>query len=130
LLADALRAGGRAQEALAVLEEARVTSATSDEHVHDSDLLRIQGECLLLLDVPRPQDAEQAFREAIEIAKQQDAKSLQLRAATSLGRFLRDNGRAEEARSLLSEVYGWFTEGFDTADLKEASALLRELEFC
>ena len=130
LLADALRAGGRAQEALAVLEEARVTSATSDEHVHDSDLLRIQGECLLLLDVPRPQDAEQAFRKAIEIAKQQDAKSLQLRAATSLGRFLRDNGRAEEARSLLSEVYGWFTEGFDTADLKEASALLRELEFC
>jgi tetratricopeptide (TPR) repeat protein len=127
-MAEALLAAGRAGGSLAVLEEARALSAASDEHINESELLRLQGESLLLLDVPRHQDAEEAFRKAMEIAGRQEAKSWELRAATSLGYLLRDTGRSEEALSTLGEVYGWFSEGFDTADLKEARNLLRELE--
>jgi len=68
-----------------------------------------------------------AFLKAIEIARQQSAKSWQLRATTSLARLLANQGRREESRSMLAEIYGWFTEDFDTADLKEAQALLYEL---
>ena len=71
--------------------------------------------------------AEACFRRAIEIARAQQAKSWELRAATSLARLLRDQSRQAEARDLLAPVYGWFTEGFDTLDLKEANALLAEL---
>jgi predicted ATPase len=72
-------------------------------------------------------DAEAFFRKAIEIAREQSAKSLELRATTSLARFLDKQWRQEEAQRILAEIYGWFTEGFDTADLKEAKALLEEL---
>jgi len=72
-------------------------------------------------------DAEKAMRAAIVIARGQEAKSWELRATTSLARLLRDNGRPDEARAMLAEIYGWFTEGFDTADLKDAKALLDDL---
>ena len=71
--------------------------------------------------------AEACFRQAIDIARHQGAKSLELRSVTSLSRLLRQQGKSDEARQLLTEIYGWFTEGFDTADLKDARALLEEL---
>jgi len=128
VLADVFRAGGRAEEALVALEESAALSAASDEHLYESEQLRIKGESLLQLDVPRPEEAEPALREAMAVARRQEAKSFELRAATSLGRLLRDTGRPEEALGILREVYDWFTEGFDTADLKDASALLHQLE--
>ena len=73
------------------------------------------------------QKAEAYFERALEVARQQQAKSWELRAATSLARLWRDQGKTVEARELLAPVYGWFTEGFDTRDLKEAKALLEEL---
>jgi predicted ATPase len=72
-------------------------------------------------------EARSCFDRAIEIARKQSAKSWELRATTSLARLLSNQGKRDEARAMLSEIYGWFTEGFDTADLKDAKALLEEL---
>jgi len=78
---------------------------------------------------PDPQsEAEACFHKAIEIARRQSAKSLELRVVMSLSRLWQSQGKKEEARQMLAEIYGWFTEGFDTADLKEAKALLEELD--
>ena len=82
---------------------------------------------LLLQAEPHKEEVERCFQTAIEIARRQQAKSLELRATTSLARLLRDAGRRDEARAMLAEIYGWFSEGFDTADLKDAKALLDEL---
>ena len=71
--------------------------------------------------------AETCFQEAMNVSRQQGAKSLELRAVTSLSRLWQQQGKKEEARQMLAKIYGWFTEGFDTADLKEAKALLEEL---
>ncbi len=73
-------------------------------------------------------EAESAFRRALKIARRQEAKSLELRAAASLAKLWRDQGKREQAHNLLAPVYGWFTEGFDTPDLEEAKTLLNELE--
>jgi len=73
-------------------------------------------------------EAERCFRRAIEIARRQSARSAELSATTSLARLLRDTGRGDEARTILAEIYGWFTEGFDTKDLREAKALLDSLQ--
>ena len=75
----------------------------------------------------RSSEAEACFRQAIEVARRQEEKSLELRVTLSLSHLLQKEGRSQEARSLLSEIYGWFTEGFDTPDLQEAGALLKEL---
>jgi predicted ATPase len=86
------------------------------------------GEVLLAMDEPSGQaKAEDAFDTALAVARQQNAKSLELRASVSLARLWRDQGKRTEARDLLAPIYGWFTEGFDTLDLKEATALLDEL---
>jgi predicted ATPase len=77
--------------------------------------------------VPGSEDAEDLYREALSIAQEQEAKMWELRAAVSLARLRQDQGRRAEARDLLAPVYGWFTEGFDTPDLKEANALVDEL---
>ncbi len=76
---------------------------------------------------PVEQEAEECFHKAVEIARRQEAKSLELRAAMSLSRLWQQQGKQAEARELLAPVYGWFTEGFDTADLQEARTLLEEL---
>ena len=76
---------------------------------------------------PTEAEAEQCFHKAIEIARKQQAKSLELRAVMSLSRLWQQQGKREEARQMLAEIYGWFTEGFDTKDLQEAKALLEEL---
>ena len=81
----------------------------------------------MLLAVNKRAESEAAFQQALQVAREQQAKSLELRAATSLARLWGEQGRRVEARELLAPVYGWFTEGFDTVDLKEAKALLKEL---
>ncbi len=92
-----------------------------------AELYRLEGELLLLQNASGATEAESCFREAIEIAQRQQAKSWELRATTSLARLLAKQGRSDEARAMLAEIYNWFTEGFDTADLKDANALLDEL---
>ena len=89
---------------------------------------RLEGELRLSSSSKGAGDAEEDFRRAITTARERHAKSLELRAATSLSRLWRDQGKRIEARDLLAPIYGWFTEGFDTPDLKEAKALLDELE--
>ena len=88
---------------------------------------RIAGEIALKSPQPDAAKAEAHFERALAVARQQQAKSWELRAATSMARLWRDQGKPEQARELLAPVYGWFTEGFDTRDLKEAKALLDEL---
>jgi predicted ATPase len=90
-------------------------------------LYRLKGELLLLRNLSGATDAENCFRKAIEIAQRQQAKSWELRATMSLARLLAPQGRRDEAGTRLAEIYNWFTEGFDTADLKDAKTLLEEL---
>jgi tetratricopeptide (TPR) repeat protein len=126
LLAEACASLGRIGEAMAVLEET-LPCAESEEHYYEAELHRLRGELLLMrTDVDR-EAAEQCFGKAIDIARRQSAKSWELRATTSLARLLRDTNRRDEARAMLAEIYNWFTEGFDTADLKDAKTLLDEL---
>jgi predicted ATPase len=90
-------------------------------------LHRLKGGLLLARSGEDQTEAEACFRQALDIARRQQAKSLELRAAMSLSLLWQRQGKREEARQLLAEIYGWFTEGFDTADLQEAKALLDEL---
>jgi class 3 adenylate cyclase/predicted ATPase len=126
-LAEAHGAAGRVDEALGAvaegLEQARDTSARFNE----AELCRLKGELLLAGPRPEHDDAAECFRQALEIARRQSAKSIELRAAMSWSRLLQRQGKREEARRLLAEVHAWFTEGFDTPDLKEAGALLDAL---
>jgi predicted ATPase len=97
---------------------------TAERH-GESDLHRLKGELLLALPAAHQEEAEACFREAIGIARCQGAKSWELRAVLSLSRLYHQQGKTAEAHRMLAEIYGWFTEGFDTADLQEAKALLR-----
>src|SRR5262249_39810232 len=102
--------------------------AAADEHgtrSYEAETYRLKGE--LMLRQNNPEKARNCFDRATEIARRQGAKSWELRATTSLARLLARQGRRDEARAMLAEIYGWFTEGFDTADLKDAKALLLEL---
>ena len=99
---------------------------TSKESWWEAEIDRIEGE-LALKSPPDAARAEVYFERALAVARQQQAKSWELRAAMSLARLWRDQGKLQQARELLAPVYGWFTEGFDTRDLKEAKALLEEL---
>ena len=101
------------------------TTGMSGMYWLTAELYRRKGQ--LLLQQGRPEAAEELYRKALSIAGEQGAKLWELRAAASLARLRRDQGRPAEARDLLAPIYGWFTEGFDTADLKEAKALLDEL---
>jgi predicted ATPase len=100
---------------------------TSNQRWCEAETNRIAGEISLLSPKSDAAKAEAYFERAIAIARQQQAKSWELRAAMSLARLWRDQGKVQQARELLAPVYGWFTEGFDTRDLKEAKALLAEL---
>jgi predicted ATPase len=90
-------------------------------------MYRLKGELLLGLSAENHAEAETCFHQAFDIGRHQQAKSLELRTAVSLGRLWRDQGKRPEARDLVGPIYGWFTEGFDTQDLKEAKALLDQL---
>jgi predicted ATPase len=100
---------------------------TTGESWYEAEINRIAGEIALRGSVPDKVKAELHFARALEIARKQRAKSWELRAAVSVARLKRDQGKPDEARNLLAPVYGWFTEGFDTPDLKEAKGLLDAL---
>ena len=126
-LASGLGKAGRPQEALEVVEEGLASVAKTGEKIASPSLHRVKGELLLTQSPSDGVEAEQCFRTAIEIARGQSARSEELRATTSLAHLLAKQGKRDEARAMLAEIYGWFTEGFDTADLKDARALLDEL---
>jgi predicted ATPase len=117
----------QAQEGLRVLSQAASRTEDTGERWAWADLHRLRGELLLIDDLSETSEAERCFRTAIEVARRQNAKSFELRASTSLARLLERHGRRDEARAMLAEIYGWFTEGFDYADLQDARALLDEL---
>jgi predicted ATPase len=137
--------GGQAQDGLRVIAEALAMVEKNEERWSEAELYRLKGELTLQKEsrvrgpesevtdspassVQSPEsEAEECFLKAIEIARRQEAKSLELRAATSLARLWQQQGKTAEARALLSPVYNWFTEGFDTKDLQEAKALLEKL---
>ena len=116
----------RPDDALAAIDEALAESRANNERWWDAELHRLRGE-LLLARGSDNEEVDLALLRAKEIAEAQEAKSLELRAAMSLARHWRNHGRAEDAQRLLSEVYAWFTEGFETSDLQAAQALLSEL---
>jgi class 3 adenylate cyclase/predicted ATPase len=126
LLAEAHGTMGQPEAGLAVLTEALTHVDTTGERWYESEIYRLQGELLLQQSSDNSTAAESCFQQAINIAQNQQAKSFELRAATSLARLWQQQGKRQEAYDLLTPVYNWFTEGFDTADLQEAKALLDE----
>jgi len=117
---------GTAEEGLGVIAQAANLVARNNDHMWEAELRRLEGE-LRSAQGASPADVESCFEQALATARGQSAKSFELRASISLARLRRDQGKHAEARALLAPVYGWFTEGFDTRDLKEAKALLDEL---
>jgi predicted ATPase len=126
-LAEAYGKVERLEEELRVLNEALVQVHQSGERYYEAELHRLQGEAWLRHAVPDVQQAETCLRQALAVARHQQTKSLELRATMSLARLWQRQGKRTEARQLLAEVYGWFTEGFETADLREAGSLLTAL---
>jgi len=133
LLAEAYGKAGQAEEGLVALAEALTVVDKSGERFCEAELYRLRGELTLAqsrvqrLESSVQKEAEACFHKAIEIARRQQAKSLELRAVMSLSRLWQQQVKKSEAHQLLSEIYSWFTEGFDTRDLQEAKALLEEL---
>ncbi len=132
LLAEAYGKVGQAEEGFAVLAEALAIVHKNGERWYEAELYRLKGELTLAQSSvqsleSRVKEAEECFHKAIEIAHRQQAKSLELRAVMSVSRLWQQQGKKDEARQMLAEIYGWFTEGFDTKDLQEAKALLEEL---
>src|SRR5262249_34223341 len=142
-LADAYGKMGQIEKGLNMLTEVQAFVDRTGERAHEAELYRLKGELLLAQEIkrqkakiknrksdppstqhlaPSTQEAEACFLKAIEIARKQQAKSLELRAVMSLARLWQQQGKAAEARDLLAPVYHWFTEGFDTKDLQEAKA--------
>jgi predicted ATPase len=118
---------GQTAEGLEALAEALATLPKSAAHWWEAELHRLQGELLLQRSMAQTAEAQDCFHQALTVARHQQAKSLELRAAMSLSRLWQSQGKRQEAYDLLAPVYGWFTEGFDTADLQEAKLLLVEL---
>jgi predicted ATPase len=154
LLAETYEEIGRTEEGLAVLAEALATAAKTGEHFWEAELYRLKGELTLqsqtsLTQVsskskasqnkskvnipqsafrnPKSEEAEACFHKAIEVARRQQARSLELRATISFARLWQRQGKKDEAQQMLAEIYGWFGEGFETEDLHEAKALLGQL---
>ena len=123
-LAEACGKAGRIDQGLEVIGEALDVVQEKGERWWEAEILRLRGELLLKRNPPGLAEAQTSFEGAIEIARKQGAKSSELRATISLARLLASQGRRDEARAMLADIYGWFTEGFDTADLKDAKALL------
>jgi len=127
LLADAYRPAQQAGEGLSALDEAMDLVQKTVERRWGAEVYRLKGELLLMRSAKNQAEAEACFNQAIQIARKQSAKSLELRAATSLSCLWHDQGKRKEARDLLAPIYDWFTEGFDTADLKDAKAVLESM---
>jgi predicted ATPase len=126
-LAEVYMNMGRLDDGLSALHEALIIGQENGDGQNESERHRIKGELLVRKDDLQTIEAENCFQRAIEIARGQNARSLELRATTSLARLLKSQGLREEARMMLANIYNWFTEGFDTPDLKDAKALLDEL---
>ena len=118
---------GQHDDARRCIEDAIDKVGRSNEKCWEAEVNRIAGEVVLKSPAPDTQQAEKHFEHALSVAREQQMKSFELRAAMSLARLWRDQGKVQQARELLAPVYGWFTEGFDTRDLREAKALLEEL---
>jgi predicted ATPase len=146
LLAEVYGKIGQAEKGLHILAEARAVADQTGEHFWEAEMYRLQGELGLMqakkagprttsaevslavvIKPPVLTEVEASFHQALTIARRQEAKSLELRAARSLARLWQQQGKGREAYNLLAPVYGWFTEGFDTADLQEAKAVLEAL---
>jgi predicted ATPase len=127
LIAEALAFAGEVEEGIAELDQALARSTPSGERWADAELHRLRGDLVCRLPRPNLDGAERSFRAALSIAREQGTKGFELRAAASLARLLGNDGRRDEAQQMLPPVYDWFTEGFDTLDLKEAKTLLAEL---
>jgi predicted ATPase len=125
--AEVSQAMGRNAEGLNILAEALALVDKTGERNYEAELHRLKGELLLQQHADNQAEAETCFHHAISIAQSQQAKSWELRAATSLARLWQQQGKRQEAYDLLAPVYNWFTEGFDTVDLQSAKALLYEL---
>ena len=124
LLAEAYGEGGHSEEGLPLLAEALAVMDNTELRYYGAELYRLKGALLLRQAVPDASQAEACFHQALDVARAQQARSLELRAAMSLARLWQQQGKRQDARDLIVPVYDWFTEGFDTADLQEAKALL------
>ena len=127
-LAEAYGRAGQPQAGLQALAEAMTLLATTEMRWWEAEVYRLQGELLLQLPSPDVHQAEASFLRALDVARRQQAKALELRAVLSLARLWQEQGQRAAAHQLLTEINGWFTEGFDTVDLQEAKALLAELK--
>jgi predicted ATPase len=127
LVAEGYGKEGRTEEGLAMVAEALVLINNTGEHWGEAEMHRLKGELLLRLSGDNHTEAEACFQQALDIARHQQAKSWELRTAMSLARLWQYQGKRQDAYGLLAPVYGWFSEGFDTADLQEAKVLLEAL---
>jgi predicted ATPase len=127
MLADVAAHLGHVEDGLQALAEAHTLVEQQEERYWEAEVHRLRGVLLLRQPGTPPVEAETCFRQALDVARRQEAKSLELRAAMSLSRLWEQQGKRAEAHELLAPIYGWFTEGFDTADLQEAKALLNEM---
>jgi predicted ATPase len=127
MLADACGKRGQTEEVLCLLDEALAAGNRNEERRYEAELYRLKGEILLQQAIPDEQQAETCFRHALDLARHQQAKSLELRAVMSLSRLWQRQGKRDAAHWLLTEIYHWFTEGLDTPDLQAARALLDAL---
>jgi predicted ATPase len=127
VLAETYGKAGQSDEGLHTLEAALEAVQTKEERLYEAEVYRLKGALLLQQSAAQQTEAEACFQQALTVARRQQAKAWELRAALSLSRLWHQQGRRAEASALLAPIYGWFTEGFDTADLQEAKALLVEL---
>jgi adenylate cyclase len=128
LMADSFLRSNRIEQGLEIIEDAFASFHATGARIQEAEAHRLKGELLLMSGNGAAPAAAQCFREAIEVARRQSAKSWELRATMSLARLLSGHNRRAEARTMLAGIYNWFTEGFDTADLTDAKALLDELD--
>ena len=131
-LAEACATAGRFEEALAAVAEAIAIAERTGERHNEAELHRLKGELILRspgVEAPPgvQTEVEECFRKSIEIARQQEARSFELKAVISLSRLLKQQGKKAEARQALAEICGWFSEGFDTKDLIDAGVLIEQL---
>jgi predicted ATPase len=127
LLAEACGRVGQVEEGLRALDEALEAIQTTEERVYEAEVYRLKGVLLLQQSAAPQGEAEERLQQALAVARRQQAKSLELRAAMSLSRLWQRQGKRAEARDLLAPIYSWFTEGLDTADLQEAKMFLDQL---
>ena len=127
LLAEVYGEAGQPEVGLTVLDEALTLVEATAERWWEAEVYRLKGELLLWLPLPNIPQATACFHQALDVARNQQAKALELRAALSLSRLWQQQAQRTEAHQLLADIYGWFIEGFNTADLQEAKALLGEL---